>query len=39
MSETTCKHIVMNGGINFVATQKVDGQQVFILNHIFILLV
>ncbi|CAB3225670.1 unnamed protein product [Arctia plantaginis] len=27
MSETTCKHIVMNGGINFAATQKVDDQQ------------
>ncbi|XP_075991036.1 ras-GEF domain-containing family member 1B-like [Anticarsia gemmatalis] len=27
MSETTCKHIVMNGGINFVSAQKVDGPQ------------
>lgn len=28
MTETTCKHIVMNGGINFVATQKVEAPQV-----------
>ncbi|XP_004929877.2 ras-GEF domain-containing family member 1B-like [Bombyx mandarina] len=27
MSENSCKHIVMNGGINFVATQKVEGPQ------------
>lgn len=27
MSETACKHIVMNGGINFVTTQKVEEQQ------------
>ncbi|XP_026761976.2 ras-GEF domain-containing family member 1B-like [Galleria mellonella] len=27
MSETTCKHIVMNGGINFVSTQKVEAPQ------------
>ncbi|XP_026323949.1 ras-GEF domain-containing family member 1B-like [Hyposmocoma kahamanoa] len=28
MSETTCKHIVMNGGINFVDTQKVEAPQI-----------
>lgn len=28
MSETSCKHIVMNGGINFVSSQKVDTPQV-----------
>ncbi|KAL4717655.1 hypothetical protein ACJJTC_000804 [Scirpophaga incertulas] len=27
MSENTCKHIVMNGGINIVTTQKVDAPQ------------
>lgn len=30
MSENTCKHIVMNGGINFVGSQKTDGPQVYI---------
>lgn len=29
MSENTCKHIVMNGGINFVASQKGDTPQVY----------
>lgn len=37
MTETTCKHIVMNGGINFVATQKVEAPQVlkkcYVFNH------
>lgn len=28
MSESTCKHIVMNGGINFVSSQKVENPQV-----------
>ncbi|XP_026730295.1 ras-GEF domain-containing family member 1B-like [Trichoplusia ni] len=28
MSENTCKHIVMNGGINFVGSQKTDGPQI-----------
>ncbi|XP_035459290.1 ras-GEF domain-containing family member 1B [Spodoptera frugiperda] len=27
MSESTCKHIVMNGGINFVSSQKVENPQ------------
>ncbi|XP_049885094.1 ras-GEF domain-containing family member 1B-like [Pectinophora gossypiella] len=27
ISETTCKHIVMNGGINFIAAQKGDNPQ------------
>ncbi|KAJ0183853.1 hypothetical protein K1T71_000276 [Dendrolimus kikuchii] len=27
MSETTCKHIVMNGSINFLAAQKVEASQ------------
>lgn len=28
MSETACKHIVMNGGINFMPAQKVETPQV-----------
>ncbi|KAI5641336.1 rasGEF domain-containing protein [Phthorimaea operculella] len=28
MSENSCKHIVMNGGINFVAAQKIDPPQI-----------
>ncbi|XP_028179158.1 ras-GEF domain-containing family member 1B-like isoform X1 [Ostrinia furnacalis] len=27
MSETSCKHIVMNGGLNFVSSQKVETPQ------------
>lgn len=32
MSESACKHIVMNGGINFVSAQKVETPQVPIKN-------
>ncbi|XP_037302701.1 ras-GEF domain-containing family member 1B-B-like, partial [Manduca sexta] len=32
MSENTCKHIVMNGGINFVSTQKVEAPQLSVLT-------
>lgn len=37
MSETACKQIVMNGGINFVSTQKVDAPQVIYCSHYFLL--